>query len=168
MTRSYIAAAMSVVLCTLLFPASASAETQALNPAGASVSGSPEGTQHEFPRSDRSAVSCQATIGPLGATQCFTAVSPGLLPSVRIVSLQLEYFAGANVCNKHYQFRYRLAGQSANTTTSRSDSSCSYGYATNKLTLNRDMHNGSQVCARQRNSATNQTWTNWYCHTVWG
>lgn len=116
----------------------------------------------------RSASSCHATIGPFGASQCFTALTPGLFPSVRIISLQLDYAASANICNKHYQFRYRLAGQSSNTLATRSDSGCSVGYASNKLTLNRDMHNGSQVCARQRNSATNQAWTSWYCHTVWG
>lgn len=127
----------------------------------------------EYPSGDidvspMSATSCQATIGALGATQCFTALSPGVLPTVRIISLQIDYAATANICDKHYQFRYRPAGQTFNTVTGRSDSGCSYAYASNKLTLNRDMQNGSQVCARQRNSATNQEWTAWYCHNVWG
>lgn len=115
-----------------------------------------------------SASSCQATIGGLGATQCFTALSPGLLPTVKIVTLRIDYTASTNICDKSYQFKYKLAGNRANTIVNRSVSSCSVGYDTYVLDLNKDMVNGSQVCARQKNSATVQKWTNWYCHDVWG
>lgn len=76
-----------------------------------------------------------------------------------------------NICRRHHQVMYKKKGASAYTTKTKSYEGCIPGIGFRSQASfypEAIMQSGSQVCARAKNSRTDDEWTVWSCKTVSG
>lgn len=113
----------------------------------------------------RDAMGCTAAPGGIGAQNCVTVVNSSPLGGTGLAYAFSNYLSASdNVCAITAQFKYTDRTADPNKTKTMTTSSCFYGGSQIKWDpADFALQHGSDFCARQKNSATGQVYSNWAC-----
>lgn len=149
----------------------------AASPAHAQASSGAAGDLQEPPSqsSDYEALgnskSCGWAAGPAGTRQCVHLSTYENFVGWAGSEYVTGWGAVNNMCDRAHGIKFKKKGDSSYTYYTRYLDTClppvlfsSY----HEWEINTSVQSGSQVCARSKNSYTNDVWTSWRCQTVYG